>query len=161
MSVGGEPTSNSNPSTFWQVGDIPRLIQLLTKKSVMELKARQVLKIKQISTGNKYKVDEGHPFHGQEYNVYQYNGIAFTVNASDEFVNWRNAGKLFSVDFTEGTRQREVDGQMVDVPTIQLVGCTNIDQEVAMAKTESTLAKIYRDAETTVVTDDVIADLLK
>lgn len=127
----------------------------------MEAKARQVLKIKQISAGNKYKVEEGHPFHGQEYNVYQYNGIAFTVNANDEFVKWREAGKLFSVDFTEGTRQREVDGQMVDVPTLQLVSCTSIDQEVAMARTESVLAKIYRDAETTEVTDEVIADLLK
>jgi hypothetical protein len=127
----------------------------------MEAKARQVLKIKQISAGNKYNVEEGHPFYGQTYNVYQYNGIAFTVNANDEFVKWREAGKLFSVDFTEGTRQREVDGQMVDVPTLQLVSCTSIDQEVAMARTESVLAKIYRDAETTEVTDEVIADLLK
>ena len=127
----------------------------------MELKARQVLKIKQISAGNEYKVEEGHPFRGQKYNVYQYNGIAFTVNQNDEFVKWRDTGKLFSVDFKEATRQREVDGQMVEVPTLQLVGCTNIDQEVSMARTESVLAKIYRDAETTEVTDDVIADLLK
>lgn len=127
----------------------------------MELQARQVLKIKQISTGRKYNVEEGHPFYGQEFNTYQYNGIAFTVNANDEFVNWRNAGKLYSVDFKEGTREREVDGQMVEVPTLQLVGCTNIDQEVAMAKTENVLAKIYRDAESTEITDDVLAELTK
>lgn len=126
----------------------------------MELKARQVLKIKTISTGNKYNVEEGHPFHGQTYNLYQFDGIAFTVNSNDDFVNWRNSGQLFSVDFKEGTRDREIDGQLVKVPTLQLVGCTNINQEVSMAKAEAVLTKIYRDAETTEISDDVMSELL-
>jgi len=126
----------------------------------MELKARQVLKIKTISTGNKYNVEEGHPFYGQTYNLYQFDGIAFTVNSNDDFVNWRNSGQLFSVDFKEGTRDREIDGQLVKVPTLQLVGCTNINQEVSMAKAEAVLTKIYRDAETTEISDDVMSELL-
>ena len=127
----------------------------------MELKGRQVGKIKPISTGNKYNVEEGHPFYGQTYNLYQYNGIAFTVNSNDEFVKLRDANKLFSVDFVESTREREIDGQMVKVPTLQLVSCTSIDFEVNMARTESVLSKIYRDAETTEVSEDLFAELVK
>ena len=127
----------------------------------MELKGRQVGKIKPISTGNDYKVEEGHPFYGQKYNLYQYNGIAFTVNSNDEFVKLRDTNKLFSADFVEGTREREVDGQMVKVPSLQLVSCTSIDFEVSMAKTEAVLSKIYRDAETTEVSEDLFAELVK
>jgi hypothetical protein len=123
----------------------------------MEIKGRQVLKIKTISTGNKYNVEEGHPFFKQTYNLYQYNGTAFTVNTNDEFVQWRDNGELFSVDFNEGTRDREIDGQMVKVPTLQLVGCTSTKQEVAMARTESILNKIYKDAEVTEVSDELLA----
>lgn len=123
----------------------------------MEIKGRQVLKIKTISSGNKYNVEEGHPFFGQTYNLYQFNGIAFTVNSKDEFVQWRDNGELFSVDFVEGSREREIDGQLVKVPTLQLVGCTSTKQEVAMARTESILNKIYRDAEVTEVNDELLA----
>jgi hypothetical protein len=122
----------------------------------MELKGRQVGKIKTISTGNKYKVEEEHPFYGQTYNLYQYNGIAFTVNSNDEFVQLKDKSKLFSVDFVEGTRDREIDGQMVSVPTLQLTSCTSVDFEVSMAKTESILNRIYRDAETVEVSDELL-----
>jgi hypothetical protein len=123
----------------------------------MEIKGRQVLKIKTISSGNKYNVEEGHPFFGQTYNLYQFNGIAFTVNSKDEFVQWRDNGELFSVDFVEGSREREIDGQLVKVPTLQLVGCTSTKQEVAMARTESILNKIYKDAEVSEVSDELLA----
>ena len=125
----------------------------------MEIKGRQVLKIKEVSVNNKYSVEEGHSLFGQTYNLYQYNGIVFTVNTKDEFVQWRNSGELFSVDFTEGTRDKEVDGQFVKVQTLQLVGCTNLKQEVSMAKAEAVLARIYRDAETSEITDDLLAAL--
>ena len=126
----------------------------------MEIKARQVLKIKTISTGNNYKVEEGHPFFGQTFNVYQYDGIAFTVNSNDDFAKWRDNGELFSVDFAESTRQKEVDGSIVDVPTLQLTGCTNIKQEVSMAKAEATLSRIYRDAEITAVDADFMSEFV-
>lgn len=125
----------------------------------MELKGRQVLKIKTIATGKKYNVEEGHPFYGQTFNTYQYNGVAFTVKSDDDFVKWRDSGELFTVDFAEGTRDAEVDGQMVKVPTLQLTSCTNIKQEVSMAQAEATLAKIYRDAEITEVNDELLQDL--
>lgn len=127
----------------------------------MEIKGRQVLKIKTISTGKKYDVDETHSFYGQTFNVYQYNGIAFTVNSNDDFAKWRDSGSLFSVDFTESTREKEVDGSMVKVPTLQLIGCTNINQEVSMAKAEQVLARIYRDAEITEVDADFMNEFVK
>jgi len=133
---------------------------VIEKLKVMEIKARQVLKIKTISTDKKYDVVEGHPFFGQTFNVYQYDGIAFTVNSNDDFVKWRNSGELFSVNFAESTRQKEVDGQMLDVPTLQLTGCTNIKQEVSMAKAEATLSRIYRDAEITAVDADFMSEFV-
>lgn len=125
----------------------------------MELKARQVLKIKEISKGNKYNVEEGHPFYGKTFNNYQYNGIAFSVRSDDEFVIWRDQGILFSVDLKEGKRMKEVDGQEIEVDSLQLVGCTNLNAEIAMAKGEATLDRIYRDATSTEVNDDVLAEL--
>jgi hypothetical protein len=49
---------------------------------------------------------------------------------------------------------------MITVPTLRFVGCTNIKQEVSMAQAEATLAKIYRDAETTAINDEVLEGLL-
>lgn len=125
----------------------------------MELKSRQVLKIKTISKNNPYNVEEGHSLYGKTYNTYQYDGIVFTVNAEDEFVTWKDQGALFSVDLKEGKRFREIDGQEVEVDTLQLTSCTNINQETAMARAESLLAKIYRDAETTNVEEDILSSL--
>jgi hypothetical protein len=125
----------------------------------MELKGRQVLKIKTISTGNKYKVDEGHPFYGQTFNIYQYDGKVFNVKSTDEFVEWRDKGILFSVDFKETSYEKEVDGQMTTIQSLALLNCTNVNQEVAMAKTESILNRIYRDVETVEVDDDVLSQL--
>ncbi len=106
----------------------------------MEIKGRDVLKIKTISKENKYKVDKEHKFFGQFYNLYQYNGTVFTVNANDEFVGWKDSGSLYSVNFTEGSREvTDANGVVVTVPTLQLVGCTNIAQETAMATAESKL----------------------
>ena len=106
----------------------------------MEIKGRDVLKIKTVSTGNKYKVDKEHKFFGQSYNLYQYNGTVFTVNANDEFVSWKDSGSLYSVNFNEGTREvTDANGVLVTVPTYQLVGCTNIAQETAMATAEARL----------------------
>jgi hypothetical protein len=127
----------------------------------MELKGRQVLKIKEIATGIKYNVDEEHTMYGQTYNRYQYNNIVFTVNSNDEFVAWRKDGTLFSADFVEGTREREIDGEMVPVPTLQLVSCTNINQEVAMATAEAKLAKIYKEAAVEEVNEDLLNSLQK
>jgi hypothetical protein len=125
--------------------------------NTLEIKGRQVLGIKTISSNNPYNVDKDHKFHGKTYNLYQYNGTVFTVNSEDEFASWKNSGKLYSVTFTEGSRDVEVDGAMTKVATLQLVGCTNIDQEVSMAQTESTLRRIFKDEEAVAVNEDVMA----
>ena len=126
---------------------------------MLEIKGREVGKIKTISTDNPYKVDADHTFNGQFYNLYQFNGIAFTVNSNDEFVALKNSGKLYSVDFVEGNREKEIEGQMVNVKTLQLASCTSVDFEVTMANTENTLRKIYKDEEVTVVSDSLINSL--
>jgi hypothetical protein len=126
----------------------------------MELKGRQILKIKLLFADKPYDVEEGHRFYKQTYNTYTFDGKPFNVNTNDEFVKWRNEGILFSADFKQATYQKEVDGVMKDFESLQLLTCTNLNQEVAMAKAEATLSKIYRDAETTEVNDDVLNELL-
>lgn len=127
--------------------------------NTLEIKGRQVLSIKTISSNNPYKVDKESKLFGKTYNLYQYNGVVFTVNSEDEFSAWKNSGKLYSVTFTEGSRDVEIDGAMTKVATLQLVGCTNIDQEVSMAQTESTLRRIFKDEEAVAVNDDVMSAL--
>lgn len=127
----------------------------------MELKSRDVLKIKTISKNNKYNVDKEHKFFGKTYNLYQYDGTVFTVNADDEFVSWKDEGKLYSVDLKESTRQVEDrnTGALVDVRSFQLVGCTNIAQEKAMAETDAALNYIHTQFNPAKVDESLYASL--
>ncbi len=123
----------------------------------VQIKGREVYGIRPIAhlQNKEYDVAEGHPFHGQKYNTYQYDGKPFTVNSNDEFVKWRDAGILYSVTFKESTYMKEVDGQMVQLPSYTFIGCTNKNQELSMADTERLLNRIHRDVETTEVDSDV------
>jgi len=125
-----------------------------------EIKGRDVLKIKLISKGKAYQVEEDHSFYGQTYNTYQYNGIAFTVNSNDEFAQWKDNAKLYSVTFNEGTRDREINGELVKVQTLQLASCTNIDQEISMAQTEKTLSDIFKDEPAEKVSESLLNNLI-
>ncbi len=125
--------------------------------NILEIKGRQVLAIKTISSNNPYKVtDKEHKLFGKFYNLYQYNGVVFTVNSEDEFVDWKANDKLYSVTFTEGSRDVEIDGAMTKAATLQLVGCTSNAQEINMAQTEKTLRDIFKDEEATPVNADVM-----
>lgn len=126
----------------------------MSTKTPIELKGREIFKIKTISSNMPY--DKDSKLAGQTYNRYSHNGIVFTVNSADEFVQWKNSGKLYSVDLMPGTRTND-EGETVD--TLQLVGCTNIDQETSMARAESELNKIYRDANPVEVTEDLLSAL--
>ena len=111
----------------------------------LEIKGRDVLRVKTISKGKNYDVAEDHSFFGKTFNTYQFNGIVFTVDSKDEFVDWKDNGRLYSITFIPGERKKEVDGTMVSVPTLQLASCTNVDQEISMAQTEKTLQDIFKD----------------
>jgi len=126
----------------------------------LEIKGRDVLRVKTISKGRKYDVAEDHSFFGKKFNTYQFNGIVFTVNSEDEFVAWKDSGKLYSITFIPGTRQKEVDGQLVTVPTLQLASCTNVDQEISMAQTEKTLQDIFKDEPALAVNTNVLNGLV-
>lgn len=127
----------------------------------MEIKGRDILKIAKISTGNKYDVEKDHKFSGKTYDVYQFRGIAFTVPTEHEFVAWRDSAKLYSVDFTEGERDVEIKGEMVKVKTLQLLSCTNKDQEIEMARTEDILNKIYKEADVVAVEESYLDEFVK
>ena len=127
-------------------------------ENTIELKGRQVLKIKTVSTGNKYKVDKDHKWFTSSFNNYSFNGTVFSVNQDDEFIAWKNSGKLYAVDLKTGTRTND-DGE--SVPTLQMVSCVNVDQEIAMAQTESTLNKIFNGDAVEAISEDLLASLTK
>ena len=124
--------------------------------NILEIKGREVFNVVKISANNPYNVDKDHKFHGKTYNLYQYNGIAFTVNNDMDFAQWKDSGKLYSVRFEEGSRDVEVDGKITKASTLQMLSCTNQDQEKQMAQTEKTLRDIFKDEEATPVNTDVL-----
>ena len=124
--------------------------------NILEIKGREVFNVVKISANNPYSVDKDHKFHGKTYNLYQYNGIAFTVNNDMDFAQWKDSGKLYSVRFEEGSRDVEVDGKITKANTLQMLSCTNIDQEIQMAETESALRRIFKDEEAVAVDADVL-----
>jgi len=122
----------------------------------IELKGREIFKIKAVASGQNLPYSKDSKLAGQTYNQYTHNGIVFTANSADDFVTWKNSGKLYSVDLKPGTYVN-ADGETVN--SLQLVACTNMDQEKSMAQVESDLNKIYRDASPVTVTDDFINSL--
>jgi hypothetical protein len=124
--------------------------------NTLEIKGRQVLTIKALASGKNLPYGKDTKLAGKSYNQYTYNGTVFIVNTEDDFVSWKESGKLYSATFTEGFVDKEVDGAMTKVATLQLVGCTNIDQEISMATTEATLGKIYKDVEATAVNESIM-----
>jgi hypothetical protein len=57
------------------------------------------------------------------------------------------------LDLKPGTRTND-KGETVN--TLQMVSCVNTAQEIAMAKTEATLQRIFKDSAVETVTDDLI-----
>ena len=129
---------------------------------MLEIKGREIYKIRPVAhlQNKKYDVEEGHPFYGQTYNTYTFQGKTFNVNSNDEFVQWRDSGKLFSVDFKETTYEKEIDGELKTIESLVMLSCTSSAQEIAMARTEDLLNRIYRGAEITEVNDDVMSELI-
>ena len=125
--------------------------------NILEIKGREVFNVVKISANNPYSVDKDHKFHGKTYNLYQYNGIAFTVNNDMDFAQWKDNGKLYSVRFEQSLRDsKDTEGNEIKVAALQMLSCTNIDQEIQMAETESALRKIFKDEEAVAVDADVL-----
>ena len=130
---------------------------------MLEIKGREIYKIRPVAhlQNKPYDVVEGHPFHGQTYNTYTFQGKTFNVNSNDEFVQWRNTGILFSAEFVETSYEKEVDGELKVIASLVMQSCTNKEDEISMARTEGLLSKIYRDAEVTEVDADLMSEFIK
>lgn len=122
----------------------------------LEIKGRQVLGIKALANGKKLPYGKDTKLAGKFYNQYVYDGIVFNVNTEDDFVTWKENSKLYSVTFDQTFADKEVEGVMTKVPALNLNFCTNIDQEISMAQTESTLRKIFKDEDAVAVDADVM-----
>ena len=129
---------------------------------MLEIKGREIYKIRPVAhlQNKPYDVESGHPFYGQTYNTYTFQGKTFNVNSNDEFVQWRDNDKLFSVDFKETSYEKDVDGELKVIESLVMQSCTSNAQEISMARTENLLSRIYRDAEVTEVDDDVMSQLI-
>ena len=64
---------------------------------------------------------------------------------------------MYSVKFDQGLRDgKDSEGNDAKIAALQLLSCTNIDQEVFMAQTEATLNKIYKEVDAAPVTDSIM-----
>lgn len=78
----------------------------------MELFRLDCKKIRLIDKDNEYKnTKDGSRLAGKKYNRYQFDGIAFAVESTDEFNELWATGKLFSVTLKES--EETVDGNVV------------------------------------------------
>ena len=126
-----------------------------------EIKGREVLNVRTISTGNPYNADvvaKGHRFFGTTYALYQYDGVAFTVNSKDPINEWISNGILYSMSFEEGLRAKtDENGVDTQVKNLTLISATNTDQEIKMAQTEATLLAIFKSAPVEAVDETLLA----
>ena len=126
-----------------------------------EIKGREVLNVRTISTGNKYDekvVTKDHRFFGTTFGLYQWDGVAFTVNSKDPINEWISTGILYSMTFEDAMRTKKDDnGIESQVRNLTLVSATNTDQEIKMAQTEATLLAIFKSAPVEAVDETLLS----
>ena len=126
-----------------------------------EIKGREVLNVRTISTGNPYNADavaKGHKFFGTTYALYQYDGVAFTINSKDPINEWITNGILYSMSFEEGLRTKtDENGVDSQVKNLTLISATNSDQEIKIAQTEALLLAIFKSAPVEAVDETLLA----
>ena len=128
-----------------------------------EIKGREVLNVRTISTGNKYDekiVTKDHRFFGTTYSTYLYDGVAFNINSKDPINEWISTGILYSMTFEDGMRTKKDDnGNESQVRNLELRSATNCAQEIAMAQTEATLLAVFKSAPVETVNEDLLASI--
>lgn len=92
----------------------------------MEIKGREVLKIKAIAGTKDYAADS--KLKGEQYRLFAFGGKVFIANVKDAFCTAFDTGKVYSIDLGVN-----------DEGLLSLDGFTSIDQEMNMAKTEAML----------------------
>ena len=88
----------------------------------MNLILSDIHKIRLIDSGNLY--DAKTKLAGQTFSRYQFNGVVFTVNDKDRFIDLKNTGKLYSVELLESKRDSgtlNADGSSALVDSLALV----------------------------------------
>ena len=88
----------------------------------MNLILSDIHKIRLIDSGNLY--DAKTKLAGQSFSRYQFNGVVFTVNDKDRFIDLKNTGKLYSVELLESKRDSgtlNADGSSALVDSLALV----------------------------------------
>ena len=112
----------------------------------MELLRLDCKKIRLIQSHIPYKnTQPGSRLEGKFYNLYQFNGVAFTVEETDEFCSLLKDGKLFSVTLNETTEEIEVDGVTKTVPRLAMVNCISKTDKLEDARFEAEIESITPD----------------
>lgn len=118
-------------------------------EKTLEITGRDILAIQLNKNNQVYK--NGAKLKGTKFNSYSYDGKPFNVREGDAFIELQANGKLFSARFKPTTYEVEInkDGELVTITreSLELVGYTNSDQEINMARTLSTLNRIAKDAD--------------
>ena len=115
----------------------------------LNLKGREVLKIKALAGTHKY--DEKSKMAGQSYRRFAYNGAVFVANVQDDFCALIDSGKLYSADLN-----LQVDG---DRSTLSLLNVTSTDQEINMARAEATLNSILTNFTPEAISEELLNEI--
>lgn len=109
----------------------------------MELLRLDCKKIRLIDSHLPYKTTKADSrLAGKFYNLYQFNGIAFTVEETDEFCSLLRDGKLFSVTLNETTEDVEIDGKTEKVKRLQMVNCISKNDKLEDARFDAEIQSI-------------------
>lgn len=120
-------------------------------KQEINLKGREVLKVKALAGIFNYDKDSKPGKEGKKYRRYSYNGAVFTANTEDNFVTLQENGKLYSADL-ELTMQG-------DKAVLSLLNYTSSTQEKEMMKTEAELQFILNSFNPAKVDESLLNDL--
>jgi hypothetical protein len=152
MCIGEGTTSNCNPSYNWSGGgyspfNVTLIIKIINKMNKeINLKGREVLKIKELPGTKNYKDDT--KLKGQSYRSFAYNGSVFIANTKDKFCELLDKGTLYSADLHLSI----VDDRAV----LTLLNHTSNQQEINMAKTESAINHILTNFKPEAVSEELL-----
>lgn len=104
--------------------------------------------VKEDESGNIIPNTES-PLYNKKYRRFAYGDKVFTANVEDEFCKLYDEEQLWKVMFTVN-----------EADQFSLVKGVSIKRTLATANTSATIKKIYRDAHTTEINDDVVSQLL-
>lgn len=131
--------------------------------TTIKLMDEMVDEISVIDSNNKYKASSQKGKDGKTFSRFRYNGIVFTVDNDNPFVEAFSNGEVSSVKLVEGSREKITidsngDETTENVPTLTFDSFVSFKQTERRAIHKAKIAR-YQTLATAPVTDSLLAEL--